>query len=214
MPTKESFMKALEEIRKQENERKGKEIKFDQTIDLIVNLRDFDIKKTNINVLAFLPHSLGKKKVAAFLEKKSGFIDTITKSEFEDFKDKKKMKQLINEYDFFIANAKLMPTVATSFGRYLGPAGKMPSPQLGIVINEDENSINNLIKRINSVVKLRTKEPCIKVAIGKQSGKDEEIAENCMAVYNEVFKNLPKQKENLKNVLIKFTMGKPAKVEL
>jgi ribosomal protein L1 len=45
----------------------------------------------------------------------------------------------------------------------------------------------------------------------KQSNKDEALAENALVVFNEVFKNLPKQRENLRNVLIKFTMGKPAK---
>ena len=43
-----------------------------------------------------------------------------------------------------------MPVVATTFGRALGPTGKMPSPQLGIVANEDDNSIkatkNNTFK--------------------------------------------------------------------
>ena len=211
MPTKESFIKAISEVRKIEEEARVKR-KFNQTVDLIINLREFDIKKSSINSLVNLPHSLGEKRVAGFLEKKSEFIDSITKPEFEDFKDKKKMKSLVNSYDFFIANAKLMPLVASTFGRALGPAGKMPSPVMGVVINEDENTIKTLIKRIGAVVKLRTKEPCIKVAIGKQSDKDENIAENAMAVFNEVFKNLPRQKENLKNILIKFTMTKPVKV--
>ncbi len=213
MPTKENFIKALQEIRKKEGE-KHKQVKFDQTIDLIINLRDFDIKKNSVNIFVTLPHKLGDKKIAGFLEKKSNLIDTITKVEFDEFKEKKKLKRLVKEYDFFIANAKLMPAVATTFGRVLGPASKMPSPQLGVVMTEDENAIKNILQKINSVVKVKTKEPSIKVAIGKQSEKDENLAENALTVYNEVFKNLPKQKENLRNVLIKLTMGKPAKVAL
>lgn len=211
MPTKENFVKALQEIRKKESE-KPKQIKFDQTLDLIVNLRDFDIKKTSINLFVTLPHKLKEKKIAGFLEKKSNIIDSITKGEFDEFKDKKKMKRLVKEYDFFIANAKLMPAVATTFGRILGPVGKMPSPQLGVLMSEDENTIKNLVQRINSVVRIKTKEPNIKIAIGKQSDKNENLAENCLVVFNEIFKNLPKQRENLRNVLIKFTMGKPVKV--
>jgi large subunit ribosomal protein L1 len=212
MASKENFVKAVQELRKNEKE-SGNERKFDQSVDLIVNLRAFDIKKNSMNVFVNLPHKLKDKKIAGFLEKKSNFIDSITKAEFEDFKDKKKLKNLVKAYDFFIANAKLMPSVAITFGRILGPANKMPSPQLGILANEDENSIKALKTRIDSVVKLRTKEPCIKVAVGKQSFKDEDIAENALVVFNEVFKNLPKQRENLKNVLIKFTMSKPVKVE-
>jgi large subunit ribosomal protein L1 len=213
MPTKESFVKAVQELRKQEDSRKDK-IKFDQTVDLIINLRDFDAKKTSINLFVNMPHKIRDKKVAAFLEKKSNAIDTITKDEFSAFSEKKKLKRLVKEYDFFIANAKLMPAIATTFGRVLGPAGKMPSPQLGILTGEDESSIKNLVKKVELIVKVRAKEPSIKVAVGKQSNKDEDLAENALAVYNEVFKSLPKQKENLKDVLIKFTMSRPVKVAL
>jgi large subunit ribosomal protein L1 len=213
MINKESFVKALQEIRKNEKE-KGNERKFVQTVDLIINLKNFDIKRNSVNAFVNLPHSLGKKKIAAFLEKKSNIVDTITKNEFDSYKDKKKLKKIIKEYDFFIASAKLMPAVATSFGRVLGPAGKMPSPQLGVLMSESDDAVKALVKRIESVVRLRTKEPCIKVAVGKENESDENIAENCLAVYNEVYKNLPKQKENLRNILIKFTMSKPAKVAI
>jgi len=211
MVTKEDFVKALQEVRKAEAE-KTKQVKFEQTVDLIINLREFDIKRYSVSAAVTLPHKLKDKKIAAFLEKKSTSVDTITKPEFDDFKDKKKLKRLVNEYDFFISSAKLMPSVATSFGRVLGPAGKMPTPQLGVIMVEDENSIKSTLEKINSVIKVKTKEPCIKTAIGKQKDKDEDLAENALAVYNEVFKNLPRQKENLRNVLVKFTMSKPAKV--
>jgi ribosomal protein L1 len=107
-----------------------------------------------------------------------------------------------------------MPAVATTFGRVLGPASKMPSPQLGVLMTEDDAAIQTLIKKIESVVRAKTKEPCIKVAIGSEKNSDEDLADNAMAVYNEVYKVLPRQKENLKNVLVKFTMTKPAKVPI
>ncbi len=213
MANKENFMKGLQQIRKLEQENR-KPCGFEQTVDLIINLRDFDLKRTPLNFLVALPHKIREKKIAGFLEKKSGAIDTITKAEFDDFKDKKRLKRLIKEYDFFIANAKLMPAVATTFGRVLGPAGKMPSPQIGILVAEDDNAIKRLQEKINAVVRIKPKEPSIKVALGKQKSKDEELAENALAIYNEVFKSLPKQKENIRSVLIKFTMGKPAKIEV
>lgn len=213
MVSKEQFIKALEQVRKTDKE-SGNERKFVQTVDLIINLREFDIKRYSINTFVNLPHKIKDKKVAGFLEKKSSVLDTITKIEFDEFKDKKKLKRLVKEYDFFIASAKLMPLVASTFGRALGPAGKMPSPQLGVVMIEDDNAIKELLGKVSSVVKLRTKEPTVKVAIGKQSDSDEDLAENAMVIYNEVFKNLPRQKENLRSVLIKLTMSKPVKVPL
>jgi large subunit ribosomal protein L1 len=212
MSTKENFMKAFEELKKIEEEKKEQR-GFKQTVDLIINLKDFDIKKTTINTFVLLPHKIKEKKIAGFLEKKSTLVDTITKPEFEDFKDKKKMKQLVKAYDFFIANAKLMPSIATSFGRVLGPASKMPSPQLGVLMTEDENSIKTLIQKIETAVKIRTKEPTVKVSIGKQGDKSENLAENAVVIFNEVFKNLPRNKENLRSILVKYTMSKPVKVK-
>jgi large subunit ribosomal protein L1 len=213
MSTKENFLKAFEELKKIEDEKKEQR-GFKQSVDLIINLKDYDIKRTTINTFVLLPHKIKEKKIAGFLEKKSNLIDTITKVEFNDFKDKKKMKQLVKSYDFFIASAKLMPSIAATFGRVLGPASKMPSPQLGVLMTEDENSIKTLIKKIETAIKIRTKEPTVKVSIGKQGDKPEDLAENAVVVFNEVYKNLPRNRENLRSILIKYTMSKPVKVKL
>ena len=117
-------------------------------------------------------------------------------------------------FDFFIAQASVMPKVATAFGRALGPAGKMPSPQFGILMDVNDRTIEEVKKKINNNVKIRIKEASIKLAIGKQSMKGEEIVENVMAVYNAVMKDLPKGKENIKNLEIKFTMTKPQKIKI
>ena len=124
------------------------------------------------------------------------------------------MKHLVSTYDFFIAQASLMTNVATNFGRVLGPTGKMPSPQLGIILNADEKTINELKNKINTSIKIKVKEPSIKIPIGKQSMKDEDIIENVMSVYNLLLKTLPRNKENIKNIEIKFTMTKPYKIYL
>ena len=203
---KENILKALAELRK------NKRRKFSQTVDLIINLRSFDIKKQNINLVVTLPHTVKEKKVCAFLTKKNELIDTITKAEFGKYKGKE-LKKLVKKYDFFVAVASLMPAIATSFGRVLGPVGKMPSPQLGILPTEDDKAVKEILGKINKVVKIKSKEPSLKIAIGKEDMKDEQIAENASAIYNSVFKILPRQKENLKSVLIKFTMSKPVNLE-
>ena len=107
-----------------------------------------------------------------------------------------------------------MPKVASIFGKYLGPAGKMPSPQLGILMDVNDKNIDDLKKRVNNSIKIRIKEASIKLLIGKQNMKDEEIIDNITAVYNAVMKELPKGKENIKNIEIKFTMTKPQKIKL
>ena len=107
-----------------------------------------------------------------------------------------------------------MPKVATVFGRVLGPAGKMPSPQMGIMMNADEKNIKALKEKINNSVKIKIKEASVKLAIGKQSMKNDEIAENILSVYNAVQKVLTKGKDNIKNIEIKFTMTKPQKIPI
>lgn len=211
MELKEQLENALKELRKfPESERK-----FNQSVDLIINLQKFDVKKTPINTFVSVPHKIKDKKIAGFLEAKNSLIaESIIPEEFKRFSEKAEVKRLVNKYDFFIAQASVMPKVAASFGRALGPSGKMPSPQLGILMNVDDKEIEKLKTRINSSVKLRVKEPSIKIAIGKQDMADKDIAENVLAIYNAIFKLLPKEKDNIKNLELKFTMTKPVKIKV
>ena len=208
MVSKEDLQKALTELRKE------KEKKFDQTVDLIINLQKFDVKKTPINVFISVPYKIKDKKIGAFLETKNKNVETITPEEFKKYSDKKALKKIVKKFDFFIAQASLMPKVASTFGRVLGPVGKMPSPQLGIIMNSDDKTIENLKNKINSSVKLKSKEASIKIAIGKQSMKDEEIIENILTIYNSLLKSLPRGLENIKNIELKFTMTKPQKIKI
>lgn len=208
MELNEQLKNALVELRK------DKSRKFDQSADLIINLQKFDVKREQVNLFVSVPHKAKEKKICGFLEIKNKNVDTITKSEFKSYSDKKELKKLVAKYDFFIAQASLMPIVATTFGRVLGPAGKMPSPQLGILMNVDDRAVDELKNKINSSVKIKTKEASIKVPVGKQSMKDEEIIENVITIYNAVLKALPKGNDNIKNLELKFTMTKPQKIKL
>ena len=107
---------ALAELRKDEKR------KFEQSVDLIVNLKGVDLKRTSVSSVISVPHKIKEKKVCGFLSKKSPLINSITKPEFDKYKDKKALKNLIKNYDFFISIAGLMPSVATTFGKILGPS--------------------------------------------------------------------------------------------
>jgi len=208
MDFKNDLVKALVELRK------DKERKFDQTVDLIINLQKFDVKKNQLNLLLNVPHKIKEKKIGAFLETDNPNVDTIRFDQFKKYKDKTALKKLVDKYDFFIAQAKLMPKVATTFGRVLGPAGKMPSPQMGILMDVNEKAINELKKKINNTLKVKIKEASIKVPVGKQSMKDEELIENISNIYDNIEKELPKGKDNVINIGVKFTMSKLQKIKL
>lgn len=194
--------------------KKLKKRKFDQSVDLIINLKGIDLRRDNVSTILSLPHKVKDKKVCGFLTKKSELVNTITKPEFAKYKDKKELKKLVKNYDFFIGAASLMPAVATAFGKALGPAGKMPSPQLGIVAPENDEVIKNVLKKIEKSEKIRMKETSIKLSAGKESMGDEKILENLRAIYDGIVDILPTKKENVKSVMIKLTMSKPIKVEM
>lgn len=213
MSEEEKFLDAVRKIKEQEN-KKDKKRNFDQTIDLIVNLKDFDAKKSSFTIFVEVPNKIKDKKIAGFFEKENKLVEVIKKDDFPKFKEKKDIKKLIRSYDFFIANAKLMPAIATTFGRVLGPVGKMPNPQLGVLNSEDENPIKEVINKINSSVRIKVKEPSIKIGIAKESLTDEQIVENALIVYRKIVDALPKKIDNIRNVKIKLTMSKPVNVEI
>lgn len=199
---------ALDELRKEEKR------KFAQGVDLIVNLKGVDMKRDNIATVITLPNKFKDKKVCGFLNNPSKVVKTITKLDFPKYKEKKDLKKLIKEYDAFIASAQLMPSVATVFGKVLGPAGKMPSPQLGVVMQETDAAITELVGKISKSIRVKAKEPSIKIVVAKDDMSDEKIMENIKASYMAIVDALPTKRENVKNVMIKLTMSKPIKVEI
>jgi large subunit ribosomal protein L1 len=200
---------AIEQLRKQPKRN------FTQSIDLIINLRGFDVRKESLNTFAQLPFPPSEKTICAFLDKPNEIFDAcIIKSELDRWNDKKQIKKLARDYDFFVGIPQVMQLVATKFGRVLGPLGKMPSPQLGIITQQDEKSMKDLAGKIKRTARIKAKEPSIKLMIGREDMKNEEIVENIETVYNIVINALPRKKENIKSVLIKLTMGKPVKIEI
>lgn len=188
--------------------RKEKKRKFVQTLDIIVNLKEFDVRKEALNTFISVPHS-GGKRIAAFLTKRSTSVDTITELDFEKYKETKDMKKLAKKYDYFIAVAPMMAKVATKFGRVFGPMSKMPSPQAGIVPKDDEDTVKAMYEKMQKVIRVKNKEMAIKLPVGKEDMKDSDLTENIGAVLASLEKVLPRGKENIREVLIKFTMSKP-----
>ncbi len=189
--------------------------KFVQNIDLIITLKNLNLKKDTDKVLLFtvLPHDKGKKaRIGAFVGQelvtsaKAGCDKIVLNTEFGNY-DKKAMKKLAGEIDFFIAQATLMPQIAATFGRVLGPRGKMPNPKAGCIVPPTAD-LKPVVQRLHRTVKLETKnEPVLRAVIGNQQSKDEEVAENAVHIYTTVLHVLPQEKNNIERVMIKYTMG-------
>jgi large subunit ribosomal protein L1 len=191
--------------------REGKKRKFDQSLDLVINLKAFDVRREALNTFVFVPHGMDKK-FAAFFAKRSDKVATITEEDYVKYRDLKDIKKLAKKYDMFLAAAPLMSKVATKFGRVFGPMNKMPSPLAGIVPQESDEMVDAMMDKMRRAVRVKNKEMSIKVRVGKESMGDEELAENVDAAIRELEKKLPKGVDNVKDVLVKFTMGKPVKL--
>ena len=210
----EQIKKAIEELKKQTKKRN-----FSQSYDLIINLKNLDTKQHPVDFFAGLHFPFGKKiKVAAFVdqvlkEQADKFCDlTIEENDFPKYSDKKEMKKLAESYDYFIAQATLMPKVAAAVGRVFGPKGKMPNPKLGCVVPPNAN-LEPLMKKLKQTVRMRaTKATNLQCMVGKEDQPENEIIDNILTVYTTSVKQLPNEDQNIKNTSIKLTMGKPVDI--
>ena len=194
---------------------------FKQSYDLIINLKGLDPKKQEhqIDLFVTLPHSRGKKvKVCALVgaeleEQAKGIYDSVILSDnFEKYKDKKETKKVANSADFFIAQANIMPKIATVFGRVFGPRGKMPNPKSGCIVAPNAN-LKPLYEKLQRTVRVSVKSaPLIQCAVGTEDMNINEVAENALNVYDSVLHALPNDKHNIKDAYIKLTMGKPVRI--
>lgn len=214
--SKENISKALETLRKESKKRN-----FSQTVDLIVTLKSLDLKKTENQVDFFtaLHYPTGKKvTVCAFVgpelkdEAGKNMDKAVLVDDFPAYSDPKKAKSLVNEYDYFVAQANIMPKVAQVFGKVLGPKGKMPNPKAGCVV-PPKAMLKPLHDKLQKTVRLKAKTALmIQTIVGSEAMKDEEIIDNIITLYNQIMHHLPGEENNIKGLLIKFTMSKPIKV--
>lgn len=204
-------MTIIEKI--QELKKKAKKRNFLQRYDLIINLRDIDLKRVESRIDEFLPlpKGLGKdNSIVIFSDTIKGLegVKIIKSSEIEELaKDKKKIKKLMKETDIFLADPPLMPLVGKYLGRFLAPRGLMPKPLIGDVkkvVEETRRSVRIML----------TKQPIIQTIVGTEDMKDEDIEENIKAVLSFLEKRLPRGKANIRSVYLKLTMSPAVKLEV
>jgi large subunit ribosomal protein L1 len=208
------FKAAITELQKEPKR------KFTQGYDLIVNLKDLDLKKPTdqVDFYVQLPKGSGKtRKVCGLVgpelieDSKANLDHTIVVTDFEKL-SKTDIKKIADEYDFFVAQANIMPKVAATFGRIFGPRNKMPNPKAGCVVPPKAN-LSALKERLASTIRLKTKNSLIIQAnVGNESLSDEDVYENVHVVYDSLVHHLPKEENNVKNVFMKKTMSKTVKV--
>lgn len=191
---------------------KAPERKFPETVELAINLKELDltVPKNRIEDEVPLPNGRGRPvKVALFgtpemCQKAKGTADmVVTVGELDELiKDKKSAKKLVEEVDFFLAEAPLMPTIGKRLGVVLGPRGKMPRP---VPPGGDPTNMINALKRS---IRVRSKgNRTFHAPVGSRGMPPEKIAQNVDAVLTRVLGKLERGRSNIESVYVKTTMG-------
>jgi len=195
----------------------SKQRKFTETVELALNLKgiDLSVPKNRIDDDVLLPRGRGKPaKIAVFATgelavKSKGCADlVIAPEQIDDYAgDRKKAKKLAGQFNFFIAEAPLMPAIGKKLGPVLAPRGKMPRPVPPTI--DPAPLVNNL----RSTIRIRTRDKkTFHAPVGTRGMKPEEIADNVEAVLKKVISRLERGKQNIASVFLKTTMGASVKV--
>jgi large subunit ribosomal protein L1 len=209
--------KTVEAVQKAIDESKKLDRKFKQSVDVVINLKNIDMNeaKNRIEDEVMLPHGRGSEaKIAIFASgdlamKSKSQVDLVIKpEEIEELaKDKKKFKKMADDYDFFIAEAPLMPTIGKTLGIILGPRGKMPKPVPPTI------DITTIAKNLRKTVKVRSKTTkTIHATVGREEMSTEQIADNIDAILKRLEGKLERGKMNIGSVFVKTSMGPPMRV--
>src|SRR5271157_1974129 len=195
----------------------SKDRKFTQSVEAIVKLRDVDPKKTdlNINEIVYLPHPTAKQAKICFIG--SGDLAVRAKnakanlvmdpSQLENYGGSKRdAKKLARSYDFFLADTALMPRIGKVLGQALGPKGKIPTPV------PPNASVEAMINRMRTAVRVRSRGSLgVMAKVGDSTLSEADLADNISAVVTAISRKLPNGDKNVKSIMVKTTMGKPAK---
>jgi large subunit ribosomal protein L1 len=195
----------------------SKKRNFTQAVELIVNFKGLDVKapENRINEIVTLPNPIGKDvKVCVIADgdmvvkaRQAGANLVITKQDLDQYAgNKKAIKKLASEYDYFAARTDLMASVGKTLGSVLGPRGKMPDPL------PPAASVDPIIKKYRGAIRVRIRDQlAIRCRIGSEAMDSKAIAENILAVITAIERRI-KLDQFLSSIVVKTTMGKPAKL--
>jgi large subunit ribosomal protein L1 len=189
--------------------KKVKFAKFDESVDLAVNL-GVDPKHSDqvVRGTVVLPHGLGKSKRVLVIA--GGEKVREAQEAGADFVGGDDMVQKIQEgwvdYDAVIATPDMMKS-AGKLGKVLGPRGLMPNPKTGTVTFD----IARAVKEVKAgKVEFRVdKAGIVHCSIGKLSFDAQKIADNAHAVLAAIQKAKPAAAKGkfMKKATLSSTMG-------
>ena len=210
--------KTIVDAVKEAKEKSGQK-KFNQTIDLILTIKEIDMKSPEgrIQAVIDLPHATGKPNriciVAsgelALKSRKAKADKVIEKADLQALAGKKKeLRKLANAFDVFISEAPLMPLVGRILGPVLGPRGKLPVP-----VPHNANVAAVIKKHRKTIVVRMRNQPIIQCSVGTENMSENELFDNIQAVLRFLDGKLKRGLKNVKLAHIKTSMGTPVKIK-
>ncbi len=190
--------------------------KFDETVDLAVNL-GVDPRHADqmVRGVCALPNGTGKTlRVAVFArgskaeEAKKAGADIVGAEDLMETVQSGKV-----EFDRCIATPDLMPIVGR-LGKVLGPRNLMPNPKVGTVTMEVESAV--LAAKGGEVQFKVEKAGVVHAGVGKASFDEKKLVENVRAFIEAVIKVKPSGAKGtyMKKVSICSTMGPSLTLDL
>jgi large subunit ribosomal protein L1 len=192
-----------------------RQTKFDQTVDLAVNL-GVDPKHADqmVRGAVVLPNGLGKTvRVAVFAkgekasEAESAGADVVGAEDLQ-----KRIEEGFMEFDTVIATPDMMGLVGR-LGKVLGPRGLMPNPKTGTVTMDVAKAVRDAK---GGKVEFRVeKAGIIHAPVGKASFPTEKLAENFNALIDLVMKLKPSTAKGvyLRGIALSTSMGPGIKLD-
>lgn len=211
--TEEALVKALERAKSIAKKRR-----FVQSYELIVVLRDIDLRRPENRILQpiFFPYVPPEKfsKICVIatgdlaLKAKEANVDRIlSREELNELAgNKKEAKKLASTYDFFLSQPDLMVHVGRILGRFLGPRGKIP---IVLPPNVDVKAYVNRYRKAR-MIRIRD-QPQLMSWIGTETQPIEQVVKNAMTVI-EVLKGKYNLEVQLRKAFVKLTMGPAVRV--
>ena len=196
--------------------RKAHFAKFDETVDLVVNL-GVDPKHSDqvVRGTVVLPNGLGKSKRVLVIA--SGEKIREAQEAGADFVGGEDMVQKIQEgwtdFDAVIATPDMMKS-AGRLGKVLGPRGLMPNPKTGTVTFEVAKAVKEI--KAGKVEFRVEKAGIVHSPIGKISFDAQKLAENAQALLAAIQKAKPAAAKGkyVKKITLTSTMGPGIQIDL